>query len=93
MFTLLCVLVGFLIVVDFPVIFSSSKDDTPKYMPDPRRAFSQLSLLAQQLCYLGTPLWRADQAALVSMSSSFSRYGTGGEPRPGKFNFGVGTGG
>ena len=60
MFIILCVLDDFLIVVDFPVIFSLSKDDTPKDMPDPRRDFSQLSLLAQQLCYLVTPpnsLW------------------------------------
>ena len=49
MFTLLCVLVGFMIVVDLPVMSSSSKDDTLTDTPAPWRPFSQLNFLAQQL--------------------------------------------
>ena len=49
MFTLLCVLVGFMIVFDLPVMSSSSKDDTLTDTPAPWRPFSQLNFLAQQL--------------------------------------------
>ena len=39
MFTLLCVTVGLLIVVEFIVIFLSSKDDTPADTPATWRPF------------------------------------------------------
>ena len=92
MFTLLCVLVGFLIVVDLPVIFLSSKDDTPEDTTAPWRPFSQLYFLAQQLRTSGPPLGRAVQSASVRMSSYLSRSVPGVEEIPGNFNFGVGTG-
>ena len=92
-FTLLCVFVGFLIVVELLVIFLSLKDDIPVDTPAPGRNFSQLYLLDQQICTSVPPLGRAVQAASVRMLSSLSRSGLGGEARSGKFNFGVGTGG
>ena len=67
MFTIPCVLVGLLIVVDFLVMFLSSKDDTPADTPAPRRPFSQLALLAQQLRILGPSLGREVQTASVRM--------------------------
>ena len=93
MFTLICMLVTGLIVVDFLVIFLSSKDDTPAYTSYLQRHFSQLASLAQQLRTLGPPLGRAVQAESVRNTSSLSRSGPGGKTRRGKFNFGVGTGG
>ena len=74
-------------------MFLSSKHDRTTYAPDPRRPFSRLALLAQQLCCSGPSLGRAVQAASVRISFYLSRYGPGGEVRPGKFNFGVGMGG
>ena len=93
MFTVLCTPLGCLIVVAVLVIFLSSKDDTPADMPDPWRPFSQLALLAQQLCTSGPPLRRAVQAVSVQMSSLWSRCGPGGKSRLGTFNFGVVMGG
>ena len=84
-------LVCWLIVVDFLVIFSSSKDDTPADTPAPWHPFSKLTLLAQQLSSSVSHLGRAVQAASVRLSSSLSRSGSGGEARPGKFNFWAGT--
>ena len=86
-------LVGLLIVVDFPVMFLSSKDERPMDMPYTQRSFSQLASLAQQLHSLGPLIVRAVQAASVRMSYSLSISGPVGEAIPGKFNFGVGTGG
>ena len=93
MSTLLFILVGWLIVVDFLVIFSSSKDDTPADTPAPWHPFSKLASLAQKLSSSGPHLGRAVQVASVPLSSSFSRSGLGGEARPVKFNLGVVTGG
>ena len=44
---LICVLVGLLVVVDFLVMFLSSKDDTPADTLALRWPFSQLASLAQ----------------------------------------------
>ena len=55
MFTLLCVLVGWKIVVDFIVIFPSSKDDTPADTPTPGRPISKLASFAKNLLTLGPP--------------------------------------
>ena len=93
MFTLLCMLVGWLIRVDFIVMFLPSKDDTPVDMPTPGRTFSQFAFLSQHLCTSGPPLGRAVKLASVWMSSSLSRYVTVGKAKLGKFNFGVGMGG
>ena len=79
MFTLFCVPVGLLIVVEFPVMFLSSKYDTPTDMPALRRPFSQIALLEQQLCSLVPPLGRAVQAESVRRPASLSRYGPGGK--------------
>ena len=92
MLTLLYMLVCWVIVVDFLVIFLSSKDDTPADTPAPRRPFSQLTPLDQHLHTSCQPLGRAVQTASVRMSSSLLISVTGGEARPGKFNFGLGTG-
>ena len=92
MFMLLCELVGFMVVIYFPVMFSSSNDDRPTDTPAPRRPFSKLASMAQQLRSLVPLLGRAVQAALVRMLSFLSRFGSGGKARLGKFNFGVGTG-
>ena len=35
MFTLLCVIFGLLVVIDLPVMFLSSKDDSPTDTPAP----------------------------------------------------------
>ena len=61
---------GWLIGVDFLVMFFSSKDDTLADTPDTRRPFLQLYLLAQQLRRLGPPLGRSIQAAYVSAKTS-----------------------
>ena len=61
--------------------------------PAPRRPFSQLYLIAQQLRSLGPLLGRAAQVESVFMSISLSRSGPVGEASPGNFNFGVGKGG
>ena len=82
----------FLFVVDFLVMFSSSKDEALVDMMDPRRTFSQLDFMAQQLRTSGPPLGRAVQALPVWISSSLSISGIRGKAIPGKFNFGVGTG-
>ena len=92
-FTLFCVLVGLLIVVDFNALFYPSKDDTLKETPAPRRPFSQIVLMAQQMCSSGPSLGRAVQEASVSTSSSWSRSGPWGEARPGIFKFVVVRGG
>ena len=93
MFTLLCVPVGLLVVVDFPIMFSSSKDDMPMDTPATQRPFSQPASLDQQLRSLVPPLGRSVHTALVSMLSFLSRSGLGSKAIPIKFNFGVGTGG
>ena len=93
LFTLLFILVGWMIVVEFLVMFFSSKYDTPVDTPTPLRYFLRLNLFDQQMRTSGPPLGRAVQAALVWMSYSLSRSGLVGEANPGKFDFGVGTGG
>ena len=82
-------LVGFLTVFDFPVMFLSSKDDTPTDTPAPWRPFSKIYLLDQQLHTSGPPLGRAVQAVSVRMLYPLSRYGPWGEEIPGEFNFEV----
>ena len=67
MFTLLCVLVGWLIVVDFIVMFFSSKDEIPADTPDPQRPFSQIASLDQQLRTSGPTLGWVVQMASVRM--------------------------
>ena len=74
-------------------MFFLSKYDTTTDTPAPWQPFSQLTSLAQQLRTSGTPLGRAAQAVLVNMLYSLSRSGPGCKARPGKFSFGVGTGG
>ena len=86
-------LVGLLIVVDLLVMFFSSKDYTPADTSAPRRPFSQLASLTQQLRTSVPPLGRAVQLASVWISSSLSRSGPGVEAIPGKFNYWVGLGG
>ena len=86
-------IVGWLIFVEFIVMFSSSKDNTPADTPNTRPPFFQMASLAQQICILGPPLGRAVQAASESMKTSFSLSVPGGKKMPGKFNFGVGRGG
>ena len=78
MFTLICVLVGWMVVVEFIVMFSSSKVNTRADPTDPRRPFSQLASLDQQLRTSVPPLGRAVQEASVWMSSSLSISGPGG---------------
>ena len=82
-------IVGFLIVIYFPVMFSSSKGYTPTDTPAPRRPFSSLDLLDQQLYTSVPPLGRAVQAVSVRMLYPLSRYGPWGEAIPGEFNFEV----
>ena len=77
--------VGWLIVVDFIVMFFPSK---ATWCP-----FSQLASLAQQLRSSGTPLVQAVQAASASVTTSLSLSVPGGGNISCKFNFGVGTGG
>ena len=45
MFTMIYVLVGWMVVVEFIVMFLSSKVNTRADPPDPRRPFSQLASL------------------------------------------------
>ena len=71
-FTLPCMLVGLLIVVDFPVMFFSSQDDMPTDTPAPCLPFSQLAPLNEQLSSSGPNMGRAVQAASVRMLSYFS---------------------
>ena len=73
MSTLLFILVGWLIVVDFLVMFSSSKDDTLADTPDTRRPFLQLASIEKQLHRLGPPLGRAVQMASVNVTASLSK--------------------
>ena len=86
-------LVGYLNAVDLPIMIFSSKVYMLTDTPAPRQPFSQLALMAEQMRTSVPPLGRAVQSALVRMSSSLSRPGPGGEAIPGKYNFGVGTGG
>ena len=58
---------GWLNIVDFRFIISSTKDDTLKDMPAPRCPFFKLASLAQHLHILVPPLGRAVQAASVCM--------------------------
>ena len=74
-------------------MFLSSKDATPTDTSALRRPFSSLASLDQQLRTFGPPLGRNVHAVSVRTSSYLSRSGPGVEARPGKFNFGVGTGG
>ena len=85
-------IVVLLVIVFGLVMFSSSKDEALVDMTDPRRTFSQLDFMAQQLRTSGPPLGRAVQALPVWISSSLSISGIGGKAISGKFNFGVGTG-
>ena len=85
-------IVVLLVIVFGLVMFSSSKDEVLVDMMDPRRTFSKLDFMAQQLRTSGPPLGRAVQALPVWISSSLSISGIGGKAIPGKFNFGVGTG-
>ena len=64
---LLCMLVGWLIVVEFLVMFLSSNDDTPADKPTTWCPFSQLALFSQQPSTSVPPLGRAVQAASVCM--------------------------
>ena len=75
---LLCVVFGWLIVVGFLVIFSSSKDDTSEDTPATRHPFSLLHSLVQQLRSSGPLLGWAVQAASSSVTTSLSRSVTGG---------------
>ena len=56
MFTIICVLVGCMVVFDLLVVFFLSNNDTPAYTPALRRTFLQLTSLDQQLRTLGPPL-------------------------------------
>ena len=47
-------LVGLMVVVDLPVIFSSSKDDKPTVTPDLRRPFSKNCFSRSTAAFLGT---------------------------------------
>ena len=86
-------LVGLLIVFDFPVMFFSSNDYIIMETSVPPRTFSQLASLDQQLRTSVPPLGKAVQEASGRMSSSLSRSGPGVQEIPGKFNFGVSMGG
>ena len=72
MFTLLYVIFGWLIVVEFLVMFFSSKDDTPADIPALRRPFTQLALIDKQLRTSGQSIEAADQVASVLIPSSLS---------------------
>ena len=63
MFTIICVLVGWLNVVDFLVMFLLSKDDTPADVPDLCNPFSQLASHAQHMHTSGPPIGMAVQVA------------------------------
>ena len=60
-------IVGLMIVVDFLVMFLSSKDETPADTLALRRPFSKIALLDQQLRTSLPPIGRAVQAASVRM--------------------------
>ena len=66
-------IVGWLIAVDFLVVFFSLKGDTPVDTPDTQRPFLHLDYLAQQLSILGTLLGRAVQTESASVTNSLSR--------------------
>ena len=85
MFTLLCVIVVWLIVVDFIVMIFSSKST--------RCPFLQLNSLAHLLRISGPPLERAVQEASVNVKIYLSRSVPGREYILCKFNFGVSMGG
>ena len=70
--------VGWLIVVDFIVMFLSLKDDTLADKPDTQYPFLQLTSLEQQLRSSGTPLVQAVQAASASVTTSLSPSVPGG---------------
>ena len=89
MFTLLCVNVGLLIVVEFIVIFFSSKDDTPADMPATWRPFSKLTSLARLLRSLEAPFKQAVQAASESVTKSLSQSMPCRVKMAGKLNFRV----
>ena len=73
MSTIICVLVGLLIVVDFLVMFLSSKDDTPADTPATWRPFSKLTSLARLLRSLEAPFKQAVQAASESVTIYLSQ--------------------
>ena len=60
-------LVGCLIVVEFILMFLSSKNDTPADTPTPQRPFSQPDSLGQQLLTPDPNLGKEVQAASVGM--------------------------
>ena len=62
---------GWLIVVDFLVIFSSSKGDTPADMSATRRPFLHLASLDQQLHRLWLLLGQAVKEESASVTTSF----------------------
>ena len=58
-----------------------------------RKPFPQLDIFAQQLRSSGPPLVRDVQEAYTNTKNSLSRTASERGRDPGKFNFGVGTGG
>ena len=90
---IMCVIIGWMIVVDFLVVFSSSKDDTPVDTPATRRLFLRVDSLVQLLHISWPPLGRAVRAASASGTKSLSQSVPGKGGTQGKFNFGVSTGG
>ena len=60
-------LVDWIIVVDFIVMFSASKDDTPADTPSPKHPLLKLVSLAQNLHSSVPHLGRVVQAASVRM--------------------------
>ena len=90
MFTLTCVIVVCLIVVNLLVIFSQAKGDAHVETPYLQQPFSHLAMLAQYQCRSGTPLGRAVQAVSANTITSVPRTVTGGRKFSGNFKFGVG---
>ena len=70
MFTLLCIIVGWLIVFNFLFIFLSSKDETPADMPATQILFLKLDSLVQHPCIFGPHLGQAFQVASVNVTTS-----------------------
>ena len=77
----------------YPGLIVILKGYTDAETPSPRRPFSQLSMLDQQICRSRTPLGGGSvQAASANVTTSLSCSVPGGRNFSGKFNFGLGTG-
>ena len=78
MLTLLCVIVGWLIVFYFLVIFLSSKYDTPADTTVMWSPFLQLYSLAQQLYILGLPFGTGSSGGIINCDNLFFMIGARG---------------